>query len=201
MRGWTTTFVALLTFVGCAPDLRDEFPFDGKQTAGSRVSHEELGDGVMKTHVDASEREAWIYFDLDGSAELTVDEALETQAWDLAFQRFKIITNSGVSGPGQVGVHVIPEGAFDALTAAPQVEYLPDRPDGSDGNTDVDSGFLEGDGWYSYDLLKHELSPRPRLYVVQSGGGRYFKMEVLSYYDDAGTAGVLTFRWAEIASP
>ncbi len=197
---WMTALL-LFTSAGCAPDLRDDFPFDGEQPGGNRVSHEELGGGVWKTKVDASSKEGWTYFDLDDRAELGVDEAFSTQAWDLAFQRFKIITNSGVSGPGAVGVVALKNASFDAVSAAPQQEYLADRPDGSDGNGDVDSVFLEGDGWYAYDLIKHKLAPNRVVYVVQSGAGRYFKLEMLGYYDDAGTAGVLTFRWAEVPAP
>ncbi len=201
MRARHALVTAALLHFGCAPDLRDDFPFDGEQPGGNRVAHEDAGDGVRKTKVDASSKEAWTYLDLDGPAELSVDEALETQAWDLAFQRFKIITNSGVSGPGAVGVVALGGGSFEALTAAPKQGYLPDRPDGNDANGDVDSVFLEGDGWYAYDLIKHRLAVNPVLYVVQSGEGRYFKLQMLGYYDDAGTAGVLTFRWAEVPAP
>lgn len=185
----------------CAPNLDEEFPFDGALPAGERIIHEELGEGVTQTRVDASAKEAWIYFDLDAKKELTADQAFESNAWDLAFQRFKIITNSGVSGTSEMGTAVIEGGDFDALLSAPAAEYLQDRSDGPDANAEVDSPFLEGDGWYAYDLSQHRLAPRDVLYVVRTAEGAHFAIQLLAYYDDAGTAGHLRFRWKPLTAP
>src|SRR5262249_33252989 len=87
--------LALVTQGACAPDLREEFPFDGELPPGQRVRHEEQTDGALLTRVDASAKEALVYLDLDTRAELDAGTALETQAWDLAFQRFKIVSNGG----------------------------------------------------------------------------------------------------------
>lgn len=187
---------------GCAPDLRDEYPFDGDtQTTGERIRSEDRGSGVTRTHVDASSKEAWVYFDMDAARELPVAEALELQAWELSFQRFKILTNSGVSGPGMVQALALENQPFDALTKAPADGYQADEADGPDGNSDVDSAFLEGDGWYAYDLVKHRLAARDVVYVVKTGEGRYFKLKLLAYYDETGTAGRLSFDWAAIDPP
>ncbi|MCI0574155.1 MAG: hypothetical protein L0Y66_25775, partial [Myxococcaceae bacterium] len=67
-----------LLLAACAPDLRDDFPFDGERPSGPRVSHEELGDGSSLTHVDASDKGAWVYLDLDTRAELDTPTALTT---------------------------------------------------------------------------------------------------------------------------
>lgn len=191
----------LMLLSACAPDLRDEYPFDGETSGGERVITETLTDGVLRTEVDASSKEAWVYFDLDTAKELPVSQALEAQAWDLAFQRFKIISNSGVSGPGSVAVAALPDESFESLTRAPAEGFQPDEPDGDDGNTDVDSAFLEGDGWYVYDLVKHRLQARDGIYVVRTGAGAYFKLQMLAYYDENGTAGRVSFDWAPIDPP
>ena len=46
------------------------------------------------------------------------------------------------------------------------------------------------------------LSARPDLvYVVHTPEDSYFKVQILDYYDDAGTAGYLSLRWAPLAPP
>jgi len=185
--------------LACAPSLEDEFPFDGALPPGERITHEDLGNGVTKTRVDASAKEAWVYYDMDSTRELSVDEAFDTNAWDLAFQRFKIITNSGVNGTSEMGTAVLEGADFDQLSAPPESGYLQDQTDGPDGNSDVDSPFLVGDGWYAYSLTQHKLAPRDVVYVVRTAEARFVAMQMLGYYDDAGNAGHLSFRWKMLA--
>ena len=187
--------------LACAPDLRDDFPFDGAGGPTDRVVHTELGEGLRETVVNASDKAAWVYLDLDTGEELDVPTALATQAWELAFQRFKIITNSGISGPGGVGTAVLPGADFDALVQAPAEGYREDRPDGADGNTDLDSAFLEGDGWYAYSLSEHRLKALDRVFVIRTTAGRYAKLQLTDYYSAAGSSGYLTFRWAPLEPP
>lgn len=189
-----------LALPACAPDLREEFPFDGaSRTGGARIVHEEQGGGVVFTLVDASEEEAWVYLDLDSRRELDVGEALEGQAWDLAFQRFKIISNGGVSGPGATEIAAVEGASFGDVQRPPASGFKADAPDGSDSNSDLDSAFLEGDGWYYYDLGAHRLTPREVVYVVRTGEHRAYKLHMLGYYDEAGSSARVSFEWAEIS--
>lgn len=190
--------LAVLLLLGCAPDLRDDFPFDGELPDGSYIVNEDAGEGATITHVDATHKESWVYFDLDTQQEVPASQAIGSTEWDLAFQRFKIISNGGVSGPGPVEVAALPDADFAGLTQAPKEGYLRDAPDGDDGNQDVDSAFLIGDGWYAYDLLAHKVLPRPIVYVVHTDRA-YFKLQLLAYYDEAGTAARPTLKWSPLA--
>lgn len=189
--------------LGCAPDLRSEFPFDGELPDGVYLTHEDREDGTTLTRVDASERESWVYFDMDERKQLTAEEAIAPGAsWDVAFQRFKVISNSGVSGSGSVEVAVLEGESLDALTVAPATGYLVDAPDANDdADQDIDSPFLVQGAWYAYDLIKHRLVARPMLYVVRSTAGRYWAMRFLGYYDQAGTAAHPSFEWKELPAP
>jgi len=184
----------------CAPDLRTDFPFDGTapENGQSHFTFETKGNGVWQTVADASQKEFWVYLDVDNSKEIPGAEALGTKEWDLGFQRFKIISNSGVDGVGDVEVAVLPGQDFDTLSTAPETGYLRDAPDGPDSNTDVDSAFLVNDGWYAYDLLKHKVAPNPNVYVVHTAHA-YYKLKLMAYYDAAGTAGKITFLWAPLS--
>ena len=192
--------LALLAASACAPNLQEEFPFDGELPPGTYATFADAGDGSFTVNVEATAKEAWVYVDMAGQKDVPASEAVGTTAWHLAFQRFKILTNSGVSGPGSVEVLALPGQDFDALTQAPASGYAQDRADGPDGNTDLDSPFLEGDGWYVYDLSVHKVAPRDITYVVHLPEG-YFKLRLQDYYARAGTAGTLEFRWAPLLPP
>ncbi len=192
----------LLALCSCAPDLRSEFPFDGELPAGSYVSHEDQADGTTLTRVDASQKQSWVYLDLDARAQLSASEAIVSPVWDLAFQRFKIISNGGVSGPAGVEVAVLEGVDFAALSQAPASGYRQDAPDSADdADQDLDSPFLRSGGWYFYDLLKHRLIARNVTYVVHAPSGAYWKLQLIDYYDQHGSAAQLSFRWGPVQAP
>ncbi len=198
----TLLAAAICLAPACAPDLRDDYPFDGELPAGTYVTHEELGDGLTRTTVDATHKEAWVYYDFDTRQEVSAGDAAGTLDWDLAFQRFKIISNGGVSGAGSVAVAVLQGGDFESLTRAPADGYLTDEADGPDDNSDVDSAFLAGDGWYSYNLLQHKVLPRPELlYVVRTSQAKYFALKLVAYYDAAGSGAKPSFDWKWLSAP
>ncbi len=176
----------------CAPDLREDYPFDGDTGSADRVKAVALEGEVFELGVDATSKEAWVYVDLDELRELPVGEALDGQKWDLTFQRFQIQTNSGANGPGSVGVLALPGQSFDALVQAPAEGYAADAPD---------SVFNTGDGWYLYDLTRHKLSPRDITYVVRTGEGAWFALRFVNYYDKAGTGGYVTMHVRALAAP
>jgi hypothetical protein len=194
--------VTCLLLSACAPDLREDYPFDGAVPSDgeSRVTFEPNGDGTTTSRVDATRKEIFVYVDLDDAREIPGTEAVGTGEWDLAFQRFKIISNSGVSGVGGVEVAVLPGQDFGALTHAPSAGYQHDAPDGPDGNSDVDSAFLVDDGWYVYDLSVHKVAPRNNVYVVHTARG-FYKLKLLAYYDQAGTGAKVSFQWGPVAAP
>ena len=194
MRRHDWALLALLA-VGCAPDLREDYPFDGQTSAGPLVEVTPQEDGSTRVLVDATNKSGTVYFDLDEGRELKTDEALDTNQWDLAFQRFTVTTNGGGGNPaGQVRVAVLANTRWEDVSAAPSGGYQ------QDASETVFNG-AQG-GWYSYDLVKHRLEPRESLlYVVHSGQGRYFKLRMLSYYDSAGTPARLSFQYQAVAAP
>jgi hypothetical protein len=160
------------------------------------------GSATIQTRVDATSYEEWRRLDLDTA--LAVDDA-ESPAWDLAFKRFFVVTNGGVSGPGTGAARAV-DVAFDALEVAPSDGYLVDAPDiEEDDDTGPETAFNGGPGgerdWYDYALATHTLTSRGRTYVVRTSEGAFVKLRILSYYDGAGSPGVLTFEWARIAPP
>jgi hypothetical protein len=195
------------TLAGCAGDLRHERrpePAPVPDAAPGavqigRVRLQQEGAGRV-AQVDARLEEGWVYLALSGGGELTVADPATSLDWDLGLQRFRIKLNGGVSGPGQGAVALLPGVAFDAVTAAPADGYLQDAPE-TEAGAGPDLAFLRGDAWYSYDGTRHTLTPRDVTYVVRSARGAHFKLRIAGYYDDAGTSGYPTLRYAPVPSP
>jgi hypothetical protein len=169
-----------------APDADRDAPPTGKVTTARRA------DATYTTRVDSTSITAWTYADFETGAEVPT-----TGAWDLRFQRFHISTNGGVSGTGGVAIAAVTGMSFEAVTTAPATGYISDSADGN-GDGMPDFALDQGDGWYDYDSSSHVLSPKPIVWIVKTDHGTTLKLEILTYYDDAGTAGWFTLHWAPL---
>jgi hypothetical protein len=192
------TMAAMLS--ACATDLHDE---DEPENAAEQPPVQNAPDEgeSTRTVVNASTDENWVYFDLESMEDVMPASPEDAVDWDLAFQRFKIKSNGGVSGHGEVEIAPVTGVSWDALETAPSDGYESDAADGEDENEYPDYVFNSGDTWFVYDPSDHTLSPREVIYVVRSTEGDYFKLQMLEYYDSAGTAGFPSFRWASLPAP
>lgn len=232
MRNRSLLLALLLATAGCADDLgadptstpdagptptTDSGPIPipihdgGPAPSTELVRHTDLGEGVTETLVDGTSREGWVMLDLDrGGAE--VEAELETDTtWDLAIQRFHLRTNGGAGGPANVRVAVLDGVEFEDVTQAPSEGWRQDEPPteteipgevpmGADIPSTVISN--EEDPWYVYDGATHELTPKPRTYVLESTETRYFALAMVDYYSpETADSGYPTFRWKEVLPP
>jgi len=200
-----------LTAAGCAKDLTpsgEQPTADGgngppptRKIPGEKIQTKDLGAGVTQVIVNSSDEESWIYFSFSTGEQVMPAEPATSSAWDIAFQRFKVKSNGGVSGAGGVMVALLDDAAFDEVEAAPVDGYIVDEKDGDDENKDPDAVFLVKEAWFKYNVRDHTLAPRERIYVIKGVEGQYYKLEFLKYYDDKGNSGFPTFRWAKIDPP
>ena len=207
---WPLAAAALLASMACAEEIgsdNDANTEGGHSNAAASnaatdlLTHTDNGDGTFTTRVEATSEESWLHINLEDRSLVTVTDPATSSAWDLGFQRFKIKTNSGISGQGGVGTVALPGEDFDALTQAPASGYVEDAADGDDEDSDDDLAFLGAEPWYDYNPADHTLSPRDAVYVVRTVEGNYFKIQMLGYYSDAGSAGYPQFRWGAIDPP
>ena len=116
----------------------------------------------------------------------------EDGAWDIAFSRTLVRTNSGASGAGEGGAAEAETSDLDAIDAAAE-SYAADEevalpgPPGS-GTTPANPVL---NGWYAYDPSTHTVSPRDAAYLVRTADGGHVKLRVLAWED-----GVYTLDWA-----
>lgn len=215
-KGKASLILFAVIFHGhCAADLQSDTA-GVSQTAAS-VTTVSLGDGTFKTIIDATSTSAWRYFNFEASGEANVTDPQTNSVWDIGFQRFMIKTNAGVSGTANAAVLPIGGAAFAGLTQSPVFTgAITDVSDPGDSNdacrpttTGVLYAFLKSTHspnacWLYYTgAPNHQLLSRKDdvAYVVRTSTPRYYKVQVLSYYSDTGTAGVMSFRWAEVAAP
>ncbi len=192
--------LALLSIpVGCASDLDSELGNDGVEDppegmVGPDVNSTPREGGGQVSTVDSTDEELWVYFDFETGTQLQLQDPDMDTRWDVAFRRFHIASNGGVSGQGGVEVAVV-EQPFDSVTTAPPDGWLEDAPDGDDDNEDPDYVMRD---WYDYNFMTHVLTPQDETYVVRTGDGNVFKVAIQDYYDDAGSSGHLTIAWAAL---
>jgi hypothetical protein len=190
---------------------------DETLTPGESTFVDARGGGLMTP-------EAYVYarFSPAGlvKVDLTDEQALSSMDWDIAFRRFVIRLNAGVSGPSCVlAARTAPSTTFATLTRVPPdlewrteayfagdlCEYVAD-PSGIGGPATVLS---------SYWKYQQCVQTTENVYVLHLRDDRYVKFEVLSYYDPMPQAvcnstgmvpmanGAATFRirWAFIPGP
>ena len=159
--------------------------------------------------VDATSYEDWVYFDLD----LYIDDPTCTESclggaegeivgWDIAFQRFKIKSNGGVSGSGGVEIAIIKDQSYPEVTKAPADGYELDQEDSeADEGSDPDYVFNQADPWFNYDFMSHTLSTKNYVYVVRTTGDQYVKVAIDDYYNEVGDAGYLYIKLESVSAP
>lgn len=174
--------------------------------------------GVITTDVDAtaggiSGDEGFLYGRFTSSGlekvEITDEESLEDMEWEIAFRRYVVRLNSGVSGPSCVQATEV-AGSFDSISTPPASGF--DSEDYMDGSCALieDGTGLPGSpatllsSFWTYPGC---VSMTGQVYVLALGTGRHVKLEVLRYYesgqagcDTGGTpgsgSGNIQVRWA-----
>ena len=184
-------------------------------TTTSNITTIDEGDGVFASQVDATDADLWVYMDLATGAQVEPGaDPTDSMTWDIAFRRSNVKVNGGYSGRGGVEVTAIATGDLTSVIAAPVTTYEtdalqegadPDQPDFiQDDNTDFVFGRrqpVSATGWFNYDFTTHVLSAAEVVYAVRARDGQYYKVRFLDYYDQAGTAGYPTIRYARIDPP
>jgi len=138
-------------------------------------------------------------FDIDAAIEMDCTTAAAD--WDIKVEvtdrDWNIWTNGGVFGEDSGGAF----GSFDTAGAATYVSGSV-NPGGDNLSRfyqpDSVGGLFKGNTWYAYNLEgNNKLWPNYRVYAIDTGAVQY-KLQVLSYYDDTGTSGMIKFRYERL---
>ncbi|RKU24779.1 hypothetical protein C6499_16245 [Candidatus Poribacteria bacterium] len=144
--------------------------------------------------IDATNREAWAYFSFDAGDVVEIEDAENSEAWDIGFQRTKVKLNGGISGPGMGSVVMLTETTFEAVTEAPA--------DGYKADTDDTLAIVPQSekGWYIYTgPPTHWVLPlEDRVFVLKAADETFAKVQFIGYYKDNENkkdSGFVTFKY------
>jgi hypothetical protein len=159
--------------------------------------------GSFTAEVDASSSTAWTQCDF--ATGMVVNGV--SNSWELRFQRFKIGSNGGVSGSGNAAVcatghsNLANVTSVSALGATCSFTLDTNVSGSAAGGTAVSfTGHALLSDWYNYDENTHILSAKPDVYIVRSGEtpAKFYKFQMLDYYNSTGTSGFPKLRWSEV---
>ena len=150
---------------------------------------------VAQTYtVDATNTEAWTYFSFDTGAAVTIEDAINSENWDIGFQRTRVKLNGGTSGPGMGSVVMLTDTAFEDVNMAPEDGYV------SDSTETLAIVPQSEKGWYIYiGPPTHWVLPlEDRVFVIKAADGTYVKIRYIGYYKDNENkvdSGNVTFQY------
>ena len=172
--------------------------------------------------LDASDQQKWVYFSFTKGTVVEITNPKTTDDdWDIAFNRYNIRTNGGVSGKGEAEVVNTNSKDFAAVTKAPAEGYEKDKKFTEVGRpapgqtqpsiTEVEknpviSGTVmveNSKGWYNYNRPKQgENTPHfditKYVYVLKTAkGGKYVKIQLTGYTksNQPDKSGFITFTY------
>ena len=155
---------------------------------------EPVGLETLTFTIDATNREAWAYFSFATGDVVEVEDAENSEAWDIGFQRTQVKLNGGISGPGMGSAVMLTETTFEAVTAAPADGYREDTED------TLAIVAQSEKGWYIYTgPPTHWILPlEGRVFVVKAADGTFAKVQFVGYYKDNENkqdSGFVTFEY------
>ena len=201
---WSVLFIATVLLSGCGNDdddgleqpLTEQPPADTTAPSATQSPADVAPQlDVVSFTIDATSREAWAYFSFTTGDTVEVADPLNSMDWDLGFQRTKVITNGGISGPGKGSATLLKDVEFEGVKEAPADGYAVD----SDANLAIVAESEEG--WYIYTgPPNHWILPlEQRVFVVQASDGTFAKVRFIGYYKDNENkkdGGFITFEYA-----
>lgn len=158
------------------------------------------GDVEMAMDVQAGtdQEGGFTYYNLSTNS-IVSDEDSATSNWDIAFKdagfEIYIITNNGISGPGNGGAILVDQD-FETITGIPNNDQFK-----IDTEQELAIQSAPG-GWWIYTAEQqqpnHAVLPKdPHTIFVRTATGNYAKIEILSYYEgnpDTSTQEFADFR-------
>lgn len=141
--------------------------------------------------VSATTSGAFVHLNLAEGRVVELEGPADSRAWDLAFARTLVRTNSGTSGSGDGGALRLEVPSLTSVTEAPVSGYTTDESmSGGMPGAPAYSGNPVLADWYDYDPTTHTLSPKPVVFVVKTVNGGYAALQITGY-----SGGVLQLRY------
>ena len=181
--------------VGCGEQSIDKLRLRTVVSTGE-IREEGTVAGEFHTYVDAraggsDSPQSYTYarFTKQGLERVSVDDqaALASGDWDIAFRRYVIRTNGGVSGPSCTTVAELPEGTrFESVTAVDGAwdfraeDYYSATCEFTGDEWGLGSPATRTGTFWGYEGC---LQMTGAVYVARLADGQHVKLQVTAYYD------------------
>ncbi len=152
--------------------------------------------------INATNYSDWVFFSFEQGDTITVADPKTSDAWDLAFKRFYLATNSGSSGNALGGVYNAGKVDLSEVTQAPETGYIADDSiqvyDPAEFAYVNAAGSSALSGWMTFDMTV--MPPIPiysdSIYIIKTATGKYAKIHLDNYYGGDGTkSGMIEFDY------
>jgi hypothetical protein len=145
----------------------------------------------------------WKYFSFASNDTVTIADPASSSAWDLAFQRYRIKTNGGLSGSGSgsaANSYQKGQTGFDALKVVPDTTTFAQDASISIAVQQGYATYVVNPSLYTWFSLEFatqgtQIVPTDYIYIVKTGTGKYVKIWFKSYYSTTNLSGYVTFQY------
>jgi len=153
--------------------------------------------------INSSSSTTWKYFSFEKNDTVTITDPLTSAGWDLAFQRYRVKTNGGLSGNGMgsaANSYRKGQAGFDALiTVSDTASFTADAT----VQIAVQQGYAtyivnpELYTWFTIEMAAQgtQIVPSDFIYFVTTASGKYAKVWFKSYYSAANASGRVTIQY------
>ncbi|MBN1969094.1 MAG: HmuY family protein [Candidatus Delongbacteria bacterium] len=159
------------------------FAFFTGCTSDDETTKPSNNEEIKTVTLDASSYSDWVYFDFDNAEEAEISDPLNSDAWDIAFQRTKIKLNGGLSGVKENSAMIFGVEEFENVTTVPSNYYtFDDNIYFAMAPTEPYTGNKALEDWYTMQGMPPTLSSKGNIYIIKRKDKDYVKLKIESYY-------------------
>lgn len=153
--------------------------------------------------VNSTSSTTWKYFSFEKNDTIVVADPATSNEWDLAFQRYRIRTNSGKSGNGMgaaANSYKKGQSGFDELKVVSDTStFVTDN--------EIQIAVQQGYAtyivnpmlytWFTIEMASQgtQIVPSDYIYIVKTAKGKYAKVWIKSYYSATNVSGYVSFQF------
>ena len=153
--------------------------------------------------INSTKSTTWKYFSFAKNDTVTVTDPATSSEWDMAFQRYRIKTNGGLSGNGMgsaANSYQKGQSGFDALKVVPDTTTFATDASLSIAVQQGYATYIVNPKLYTWFTLEFatqgtQIVPSDYIYLVKTSTGKYAKVWFKSYYSATNLSGYVSLQY------
>jgi hypothetical protein len=153
--------------------------------------------------VNSTGSTVWKYFSFADNDTVTVADPANSNAWDIAFQRYRIKTNGGLSGNGlgsAANSYQKGQTGFDALSVVSDTSTFINDASISIAVQQGYATYIVNPvlyTWFSLEFATQgtQIVPSDYIFIIKTSSGKYAKVWFKSYYSPENVSGYVSFQY------